>query len=212
MRFKQAFVLATLTLGLSVGASHASVVVNINQVGDDVIATGGGSINLFGLSRYGTYSNDLGVRGTDPYFGAGTQYNDLVSYYPISGPLNIGPGTDVVAPTVSTGDDFAIYGNDAVFLSPDYASGDLLTFSETFSGQTIASLGLKAGTYTYTFTPAVEVDFRSFAAVDPNTVTINIGGVPTVPLPASAPMFGAALLALGAVGYGLKRKKAAAAA
>ncbi|MCW6513182.1 FxDxF family PEP-CTERM protein [Lichenifustis flavocetrariae] len=36
--------------------------------------------------------------------------------------------------------------------------------------------------------------------------------VSSVPLPASAPMFGAALLALGAVGYGVKRKKAAAAA
>ena len=34
--------------------------------------------------------------------------------------------------------------------------------------------------------------------------------VSTVPLPASAPMFGAALLALGAVGYGMKREKAAA--
>ena len=36
--------------------------------------------------------------------------------------------------------------------------------------------------------------------------------VSAVPLPASAPMFGAALLALGAAGYGLKCKKAAAAA
>ncbi|MDX7954040.1 VPLPA-CTERM sorting domain-containing protein [Lichenihabitans sp. Uapishka_5] len=36
--------------------------------------------------------------------------------------------------------------------------------------------------------------------------------VSSVPLPAAAPMFGAALLALGAVGYGLRRKKAATAA
>ena len=36
--------------------------------------------------------------------------------------------------------------------------------------------------------------------------------VSTVPLPASAPMFGAALMALGAVSYGLKRKLKAAAA
>lgn len=36
--------------------------------------------------------------------------------------------------------------------------------------------------------------------------------VSPVPLPASAPMFGAALLALGAVGYGMKRRKSAAAA
>lgn len=42
--------------------------------------------------------------------------------------------------------------------------------------------------------------------------TQSIGGitynVSSVPLPASAPMFGAALLALGAVGYGMKRKAA----
>ena len=36
--------------------------------------------------------------------------------------------------------------------------------------------------------------------------------VTTVPLPASAPMFGAAVLALGLAGYGLKRKRAAASA
>ena len=36
--------------------------------------------------------------------------------------------------------------------------------------------------------------------------------VTPVPLPASAPMFGAALLALGLVGYGVKRNKSAAAA
>lgn len=40
------------------------------------------------------------------------------------------------------------------------------------------------------------------------TLTVSVS---TVPLPASAPMFGAALLALGAVGYGAKRKKAVAA-
>ena len=34
--------------------------------------------------------------------------------------------------------------------------------------------------------------------------------VSAVPLPASAPLFGAALMALGAVGYGLKRKGKAA--
>lgn len=41
---------------------------------------------------------------------------------------------------------------------------------------------------------------------------VAVFSVSEVPLPASAPMFGAALLALGAVGYGVRRKKAAAAA
>ena len=46
--------------------------------------------------------------------------------------------------------------------------------------------------------------------------TQNIGAisynVSSVPLPASAPMFGAAVVALGLAGYGVKRKKAAATA
>lgn len=47
---------------------------------------------------------------------------------------------------------------------------------------------------------------------DELTVTsLNVSIVSSVPLPASAPMFGAALLALGAVGYRMKRKTAAAA-
>ena len=40
--------------------------------------------------------------------------------------------------------------------------------------------------------------------------TLTIATVSAVPLPSSAPMFGAALLALGAVGYSLKRKGKAA--
>ncbi|MBE7158419.1 MAG: molybdopterin-dependent oxidoreductase [Rhodospirillales bacterium] len=46
-----------------------------------------------------------------------------------------------------------------------------------------------------------------------NLVSLQIfdATMSTVPLPSSAPMFGAAVLALGAVGYGLKRKSAAAA-
>ena len=40
-------------------------------------------------------------------------------------------------------------------------------------------------------------------------LTIGVSSVSAVPLPAAAPMFGAALLAFGAVGYGMKRWKAA---
>jgi hypothetical protein len=43
-------------------------------------------------------------------------------------------------------------------------------------------------------------------------VVASEGMISNVPLPASAPLFGAALVALGAVGYGLQRKKGAAAA
>lgn len=43
------------------------------------------------------------------------------------------------------------------------------------------------------------------------TVSVSGTNISAVPLPASAPMFGAAVLALGLLGYGVKRKKNAAA-
>ena len=48
----------------------------------------------------------------------------------------------------------------------------------------------------------------SSASVDNGQLYLNFANasVSAVPLPASAPMFGAALIALGAVGYGLNRK------
>ena len=39
-------------------------------------------------------------------------------------------------------------------------------------------------------------------------LTVSVGTLSSVPLPAAAPMFGAALLALGAVGYGVTRRAA----
>lgn len=48
---------------------------------------------------------------------------------------------------------------------------------------------------------------RAFANL--NLQSLTIASVSAVPLPASAPMFGAALLGLGAVGFGVRRRKAA---
>lgn len=51
------------------------------------------------------------------------------------------------------------------------------------------------------------INFQGYNTTTTDTVTLTFeSGASTVPLPASAPMFGAAILALGAVGYGMKRK------
>lgn len=65
---------------------------------------------------------------------------------------------------------------------------------------------LGAGSYSFTINGVTAANTVSGIA---GTVSYTVSAVP---LPASAPMFGAAILALGAVGYGVKRKKAAAAA
>ena len=63
------------------------------------------------------------------------------------------------------------------------------------------------GSYTYSYKATANVG--GFDASTLDTITVDVSAVP---LPASASLFGAALTALGAAGYGLKRKKAAAAA
>ena len=100
------------------------------------------------------------------------------------------------------------------------ASGDTLTGAEVqsiaagfttngFQGPTGSAYVSTTSDTTFT-TVTFSSDVVSFeaAGIAASTGTFT----PTVPLPASAPMFGAALLALGAVGYGAKRKKAAASA
>lgn len=56
-------------------------------------------------------------------------------------------------------------------------------------------------------------DIKSFVLTDGyiGIRNMQVAGLSAVPLPASAPLFGAALLALGAVGYGMKRRKTVAA-
>ena len=64
----------------------------------------------------------------------------------------------------------------------------------------------------YFFTTSTGYQFDE----DDNTfigdATLSLAAPSTVPLPTAAPMFGLALLTLGAVGYGMERKKAVATA
>jgi hypothetical protein len=101
----------------------------------------------------------------------------------------------------NTNPSFAVY-----FYIQDQGGGGLATSGilnliahgdQVFSGSTSAPQ----------FSPGVFHLFDQTSNM-PSTLTVSVS---TVPLPTSAPMFGAALLALGIVGYGLKRKEAASA-
>lgn len=98
--------------------------------------------------------------------------------------------------------DYALDGTNDIALGFDFSNPAAPTFlpcSAIYScsnppGETIVGSGYTTANTTAYFQP------QSASA-----------SISLVPLPASAPMFGAAFLALGAVGYGLKRKRAAAA-
>ena len=71
----------------------------------------------------------------------------------------------------------------------------------------VASDGVHYGYGEFGGTTLLSYGFESVAG---QAITISGATLSPVPLPASAPMFGAAVLGLGLVGYGLNRKKTAA--
>src|SRR5262249_6449704 len=130
----------------------AAIIINVQQVGSDVVATGSGSIDLTGLTfSFAAFE-----------FGRVVPLNALIIEGPVSttsisvytgatGPVSFGAGTETFASSGS-GDIFAMQGNGGELAVPSgYTSGTSLSATDTYSGRTIANLGLIPGTYNYTW-------------------------------------------------------------
>ncbi len=76
-----------------------------------------------------------------------------------------------------------------MFVPIGYSSGTALSATDTYSGQTLVSLGLTAGTYTWTWGTGADAD----------SLTVNIG-VASVPEPSSLALAGRRAGRPGAVG------------
>ncbi len=171
------------------GAAHAAIVIDIEQVGSDVIGTVSGSLDLTGLTNNGTILNSIGVRGTPGFFGGGAN-GRLQAYTGITGPVNWGTG-GVTFPSSASGDLFAFnpdfIGSPRIFVPIGYASNSAISSTASFAGATLASLGLDAGVYSYTA---------------PNdTITVNIGQLGAVPEPATWAFM---IFGFGAIGGALR--------
>ena len=175
----------------------AAVTVNIGEVGSDVVATASGTLDLTGLISAGTFALSPGVRGTPGYIGLGTSGN-VAGYSGLTGPANFGPGTNLVGGTSNTGTSFSLNGlyntTPLVFLPFGFLSGSsVLSGSETFAGQTFASLGLAPGQYVF--------------SSQNDHVTINIGDqVAAVPESATWAMM---LLGFAGIGASMRRRRRA---
>jgi hypothetical protein len=179
-------------LALSVAAvsgARAAYVVTFLEVGADVVATGGGSLDLAGFphdpdKRRGVAAVDgsIGAEVTGP---ASLTFFD--QYVGATGPSKYGGGGmfkadegsgDIVGVEGSTNPKNPSDGGVAV---PDgYRSGDPLSDASIYLDQTFATLGIVEGTYIYRFGAGANAD----------SFTVQIG--PAVPEPASW-----ALLAVG---------------
>lgn len=180
-------------------SSPASVVINAQPVGDDVVFTGSGTLNLAGLTLAGTGGIALaGFR--DDLFPPILRMRPSSGLTTYVGPTLVAPAgfSDLegifAQPTFSSGQVFgAEYWFSAPGISvPDgYSSGQFLSASMTYSHQSFNSLQLNPGTYVWHWGSGVNAD----------SMSLNI-----VPEPSSAFIIGMGSMVLTVLRYTKRRR------
>jgi hypothetical protein len=145
--------------------------VTISEVGPDVIWSGSGIFDLTSLSLMGTqvtgagYNASLGIWGIGP--GTTLQrYSGGTFTYPASFGTGSGSATSSSGSTVS----ILSGGSGRTLLVPSgYTSNTFISGTAVYSGQTISSMGLSGGTYTYSWGSGANI----------GTLTLEVIGSPT---------------------------------
>ena len=133
-----------------------SFVVTVSQVGGDVVWSGSGGFDLTGLTYYQNINtgNSGSINANFAVFASSP--NPTVSlYYGSSSSIPSTFGSGNVNANFSSGDSFGVIDITSIFclaVPAGYVSGSYISGTMTFTGFTIASLGLTEGTYTYTWT------------------------------------------------------------
>ena len=170
--------------------SQAEVVVTADQVGNNVVFTGGGTINLDELTSLTPQSTAPGVQPNGPAWGVGSLVNPDIEVFfvtnvgSVSGPSSFGPGSTRIDADLGSGDVFGIGTQGpftAIALPLGYSSGDPLNGTATYENTTLAGLGMELGTYTWFWDTGGNGD----------SITLNV-----IPEPASLTLLGLSSLAL----------------
>ena len=125
--------------------------VNVYESGSDVIWSASGSLNLSALSPNGTTSINAGFAAQQAIWAVGPTTPENADLYngSISKPSDF--GTPGAAPSTSGSGDIVGYIPTGVIVPSGYVSNSPLNSSTTYAGQTLSSLNLTLGTYTYSW-------------------------------------------------------------
>ena len=141
-------------LTLLPNSAHADITALPVQSGANVVITYSGSVDLNGLTYVGGESISGFINPTAvKFFSSDGTSGDLYSFGLVPG-TPFGTGGDSTPNSIS-GQNFGVhFVSKLVYVPSGYVSGDPLSGSMTFTGATLASLGLfESGTYASTATP-----------------------------------------------------------
>lgn len=157
------------TISLSTQRSHADIAMTAREVGDNVVFSFSGSIDLTGLGILLTSTSRGSVYPINSFieFGPGAQVTDATNLFTSSvatSPENIGTGSFQAA-TSSTGSYFSVNKNS--FKVPlGYVSGSQISGSVTFIGKSLADLGVESSdTPTWELTNGQQITLSFLDAV-----------------------------------------------
>jgi hypothetical protein len=184
--------------GLTAPPAEAAYVVDLTQVGANVVATGSGALDLSGLTPDGLFfvgpvlEPSAGIIGT----GVSNLANVLSG---VTGPANFGSG-GIAAPSSGSGDNVGIPDPSFLFVPDTYISDGPLSDTSIYNNQTFTSLGVTPGTYVWTWGTGAHAD----------SFTLQIG--PTVPEPSTWALMTLGFVGLGIAGWRSRRQSVSAAA
>jgi PEP-CTERM motif len=183
------------------GQARAEFIVTFSQQGNNVVATGSGSLNLTALRFAGEVTLLPGVTPSLGTTGVGP-ISQVDLYSVPSSPPTFGTGGAILANsgTGSTVGNINISNELFINVPVGYLSGSSLSGSSTYDNTTISTLGMTPGTYTWTWGSAAN------GTADDLKIVIPSASHPSAaPEPASLTMLG--IGALGLLGYGWRRRK-----
>lgn len=177
MKFRR--VLVGLAFLVAANAAQAIYTINIDQVGPDVVMSGTGSIDTSSAPSLGGIGPCLpnhGLINTNALC-IGTDIDG--DWYPAALTPGISLPTAVATPgSSSSGPNVFLLGTE-LYLPPTYLSGAPLVNQTTFSGTTLAGLGLAVGTQTLLVPSGDEI-----------VINIGLAPPPAPATPASIPTLG----------------------
>lgn len=182
-------------MGLSAIAVHASATYTIfmTEVGADVVVSASGSIDTNGMAALSQTidcaGTNLGAMFPPGIFCTGTGSAGLILNSAITNPHAFGSGSSLSLANIGSGDP-VFFSSSSLYLPANYASGSSLSSSDTYTGKTLATLGVTAGIYTYNLTSGdkivLNIGIAELLFPEPASTPIGkVGSVYSLPLAAT---------------------------